>query len=1061
MADQDKIRILHMEDDAGLARLFQRRLERAGFAVDLAVDGEQGLAMYAANEYHILVIDQRMPKRSGLEVIQDLSAAGTLPPTIMLTGAGSESVAVEAMKLGASDYIIKDTEGRYLELMPAVVERAVKNHRLFEEKRKADEELRRSKETIEALLNATNDMAALVEASGAILEFNQPFARLHGEQSPDLAGASIFDLWPKDVVHERTTGFGEVLRSGKAVRREDLHAGRFYDNTFYPVFGDDGTVVAVATFARDVTEQRLAKEALQKAHDELERRVVERTAELAAANVELRNEITERIRAEQQIHSQHKFLRSVLESLSHPFFVVDVNDFRIVEANSATGLRIKGEPPACHEHIYGIPRPCDPAKRPCPVAMVKKSKIPVTVEHATADGNGGERSLEVHAHPIFDAHGNVVQVIEYHLDITERKQAEQALTRTNTLLEALRSAQTQFISDTDPDRLFEGLLQALLSMTDSEYGFVGEVFTGSDGEPFLKIHAITKIAWNDETMAFYARYAAEGLEFHRLGNLYGEVVRSGVSVISNSPETDPRAGGLPPGHAPINSFLGLPFHAGDELIGMVGIANRPEGYDEEIVTFLQPFLATSAGILDAYRNRLRREWAEDQLRGSEERFRTVFESARDCIFIKDRTGAYTLVNPAMEILLDMPGSAIVGRTDRDIYGKEAGEHLQEVDARVLRGEQVEEEHTRLVKGVALTFLDTRVPMRNAQNEIIGICGIARNITDRKAPLPFAQPLETEYRSRAMRATLAVAKSAAQTDSIVLLTGESGSGKDYLARYIHSQSKRASGPFFSINCAAVPAELAESELFGHEAGAFTGAGRRKQGLLELAEGGTLLLNEIGELSLGLQAKLLTFLDTRTFTRVGGVTNVSVSARLIVATNRDLQAEVAQKRFRGDLYYRLNVFSITVPSLQERLEDLPVLINELVAHLAAEMQLAHAPIVDNDVLAALKSYSWPGNVRELRNVLERALMLSGGGRISVPSMGLGGDEGEWSYTVQFPEGGTLRDVTGEITRSLVLEALRRCGGSKRGAARLLGISHDSLYRFLRMYGYDVMDSDTAPR
>jgi transcriptional regulator with PAS, ATPase and Fis domain len=311
----------------------------------------------------------------------------------------------------------------------------------------------------------------------------------------------------------------------------------------------------------------------------------------------------------------------------------------------------------------------------------------------------------------------------------------------------------------------------------------------------------------------------------------------------------------------------------------------------------------------------------------------------------------------------------------------------------------------------------------------------------------------------MRRTLAEGRTVALSDGIVLLTGESGSGKDYLARFIHSRSKRSGGPFFAVNCAAVPAELAESELFGHEAGAFTGAGRRKRGLLELAEGGTLLLNEIGELSLNLQAKLLTFLDTRAFSRVGGISPVSVSARLIAATNRDLQTEVAQRRFRSDLFFRLNVFSITVPPLRERLEDLPLLVQELIAHLTADMQLPHAPEVDSGVLAALGSYPWPGNVRELRNVLERALMLSGGRRITMPALGLGRAESDWSCTVTFPEGRTLRDITGEITRSLVAEALRRCGGSKRAAARLLGISHDSLYRFMRMYEIAVGESDTV--
>jgi DNA-binding NtrC family response regulator len=218
-----------------------------------------------------------------------------------------------------------------------------------------------------------------------------------------------------------------------------------------------------------------------------------------------------------------------------------------------------------------------------------------------------------------------------------------------------------------------------------------------------------------------------------------------------------------------------------------------------------------------------------------------------------------------------------------------------------------------------------------------------------------------------------------------MLGESGSGKDHLARYIHDHSKRAGGLYFSINCAAVAPELAESELFGHERGAFTGARSRKRGLLELAEGGTLLLNEIGELSLHQQAKLLTFLETKKFTRVGGEREVDVNARLMAATNRDLEDAVKDGSFRKDLFYRLNVLPITVPPLRERRSDIPMLVQEFVHDLCEEMQLTEQPIITPSTMKAFQAYQWPGNVRELRNVLERALILSGGARVDIASLG----------------------------------------------------------------------------
>ncbi|MBM3300493.1 MAG: sigma-54-dependent Fis family transcriptional regulator [Deltaproteobacteria bacterium] len=313
-----------------------------------------------------------------------------------------------------------------------------------------------------------------------------------------------------------------------------------------------------------------------------------------------------------------------------------------------------------------------------------------------------------------------------------------------------------------------------------------------------------------------------------------------------------------------------------------------------------------------------------------------------------------------------------------------------------------------------------------------------------------QPVD--YPSEAMRATMSQARHVAASDSIVLLLGESGSGKDYLARYIHDHSRRASGPFFAINCAAVAPELADSELFGHEPGAFTGARGRKRGLLELAEGGTLLLNEVGELSFAMQAKLLTFLDTRSFTRVGGETHILVNARLIAATNKELENEVAERRFRGDLFYRLNVLAIRVPPLRQRMEDLPTLAKEIMARLAEEMAFPYVPEVDDNTLAALAGYNWPGNVRELRNVLERSLMLSGSRTIGLSTLSLGGQKESWSYTVTFPTGRNIHDVTRDMKRSLVQEALRRAGGSRQGAARLLGISRHAFAHQMKAAGFD---------
>jgi len=442
-----------------------------------------------------------------------------------------------------------------------------------------------------------------------------------------------------------------------------------------------------------------------------------------------------------------------------------------------------------------------------------------------------------------------------------------------------------------------------------------------------------------------------------------------------------------------------------------------------------------------------RKHAEKALGESEERFRAVFESAADCIFITDQSLRYTHVNSATCQLLGLPPSKIVGRRAEDLYNEGTAKQLAERQARALAGESTETEHTRSVRGIPLTFHDTLVPLRNQAEEIIGVCCISRDVTERKKLVGQSRMTPDRYPSQAMRIVLSKARVAAETDSVVLLQGESGSGKDYMARWIHDRSRRASGPFFSINCAALPKDLAESELFGHERGAFTGAVGLKKGLLELAEGGTILLNEIGELDLALQAKLLAFLDTRSFMRVGGQKHIRVNARIISASHRDLSHEVAAGRFLEALFYRLSVFPIPVPALRERPEDMPMLVDEIMARIATELQLTHIPVVNQGHITRLSLYTWPGNVRELRNVLERSLILWDNGEFNLALPNAGGSNGEWSYTVRYVPGKSLREITDEVEASLCGQVLRLCGDNKKETARLLDVSRDTLYRYIR--------------
>ena len=440
-----------------------------------------------------------------------------------------------------------------------------------------------------------------------------------------------------------------------------------------------------------------------------------------------------------------------------------------------------------------------------------------------------------------------------------------------------------------------------------------------------------------------------------------------------------------------------------------------------------------------------------ELLESERRFRTLFESAQDFIFVKDREHRYIDVNAATVDLLQMARYEIIGKTDIDFFGEAYAAESKNVESRVLKGQTIETQQNLEWKSQSLSLDFIRFPLLDSSGEITGICGIARELVKPFSTTFCESPPIIEYQSDAMRSTLAKANLAAETNSVILLTGETGSGKDHLARYIHDRSSRSSGPFYSINCAAIPSELAESELFGHEAGAYTGALRKKRGILELAEGGTLLLNEIGELAPLTQAKLLTFLDTFSFTRVGGEKSVTVNIKLIAATNKDLWEEVSDGRFRKDLFYRLNVFGINVPPLRERVEDIPIIMNLILTRLCKEIQLSCVPKINLDAINTLRSYTWPGNVRELRNVLERALITSRGDTIRNGHLGLGQTEGVGSLRKpSVPSGRSLYDVIGETERLLIEDALGRSGRKKQEAARLLGISRFALVRHMTKLG-----------
>ncbi len=879
------------------------------------------------------------------------------------------------------------------------------------------------------------------------------------------------------------------------------------------------------------------------------------------------------------------------------------------------------------------------------------------------------------------------------------------------LLESITEAHTRWFQDRDPSKTFDRLLSVLLSTTGSEYGFIGEVFRGPSGQPYLKEHAITNIAWNDETRRFYEENAPAGLEFHNLKTLYGAVMVSGEPVISNDPSRDPRRGGLPEGHPPLNSFLGLPLVVGEEMVGMIGIANRPGGYDEDLVRFLAPFLSTCGNLIHAFRSRRERDRALARAEEEKRRLQAILDGAVDAIVTINEDGSIESANPSVERVFGYLPGELVGRNvsllisephrsrhdgyirryletgearvigiGREVEGirkdgssvpvdlaltevmlpdrvlftgilrdisrrREAERALRDSEERlelalrgadlgmwdwnIATGELARNERLATMLGYDPSGIEPRIEawerlvhpddmpvirerlrahfreklpfyeaelrlrdrsgewrwvhllgqvfLRAADGKPLRAVGIQRDISRRKEAemalrtaleeirkshddllavlnrlrigtvlvegdgtvsfvsefcdriegvdragavgrrweeaFPF-DPRSREAVREAMgktepdraRLALALATPSGQRaalecdvrddprepgrrilvlydvtetqtlrtrlgrvqasrfvgssppmvrlyesieklsagDWTVLIEGETGVGKELVARAIHAASPRRGGPFLAVNCAGLSESLLSSQLFGHRRGAFTGAVSDQEGYFEAAAGGTIFLDEIGDIPPGVQMSLLRVLQEKEITRLGEARPRKVDARILAATHRDLVREVGAGRFREDLFYRVRVARLTVPPLRERKEDIPLLVT---AFLGESRIASGKPSmrISDEAIRALSSYSWPGNVRELQHAIEHAVIHAREPVIrpadlppEILASGRGAEE----------DGG--KEAEGEDERERLLSALRDAKGNRSLAAKRLGIGRATLYRRIRELG-----------
>jgi formate hydrogenlyase transcriptional activator len=521
------------------------------------------------------------------------------------------------------------------------------------------------------------------------------------------------------------------------------------------------------------------------------------------------------------------------------------------------------------------------------------------------------------------------------------------------------------------------------------------------------------------------------------------------------------------------SYLGVPLKDGDgRILGHMAVVDRAPMSDSPKARALFRIFADRAAA------ELRRLRAESELRAREEKLSRVVNGAMDAIIELDAQLAVTLLNPAAERVLGCESRRAVGLDFRDFLAPEGSGRLAELAATLRRegptsawiGGGLEVTQLGGEKFLAEATL-SRFDAGRRQFFVL----VLRNVNDRLAAERRIHSLEAETaslrdelqhsdgttilgRSPALRQVLEAVRQVAVTDASVLIQGETGTGKELFARAIHNGSPRREEPMITVNCAAIPATLIESEFFGHEKGAFTGATAKRDGRFALAHRGTIFLDEIGELPLDLQAKLLRVLQEGTFEAVGSGRTQKVDVRVVAATNRDLRREVAEGRFREDLFYRLNVFPIPLPALRERPEDIPLLAAAFAGRFSRRMRKEVAALTP-ECITRLKAYPWPGNVRELENVMERAVITAIGGRMDLAralpdavSLGLI-ESPEKSANIGSTDHVYSVAQLEELERQNFQRALERCGGrisGEQGAATLLGMRPSTLASRLKVLG-----------
>jgi PAS domain S-box-containing protein len=896
---RQRLRILSLEDDPRDAELIQESLEADGIACELTrVDTQPAfLASLEADRFDLILADYTLPSFDGLSALNLARSICPDVPFIFVTGTLGEEVAIEALKIGATDFVLKTRLSR---LAPSIL-RALREADERAERKRAEEALRRNKAylTEAQTLSHTGSFGWNV-SSGEILWSEETYKVFEYEQAVKPTLQQIFQR-----SHPDDREFIQETIDHAIGARADLD---FEHRLLLP----DGSLKYIHVLAR----------AFVHFSDDLE-------------YVGAVTDITERKLAEKKLRESEAYLAEA-QRISHTGSWAWNPATSELRYWSDECSRMMGFDPA-----GGIPpfETIDQRFHPDDRPMFFEKLDRATRERAAFEADyrfihpGGEiRDIHSVGHPVLGSSGDLVEFVGTVIDVTERKRAEGKIRQSEAYLaEAQRLSHTgswAWNPATGENRYW----------SDECFRLMG--FDPAGGMP--PFEAIVQRFHPDDQPIF-----AEKLERARRERAEFEM--------------DYRI-----------------IHPGGEIRNIHALGHPVLGPSGDLVEFV-------GTVIDV----TERKQAEDKIRQSENELRHILDFGPQQIAVlgPDRSRIYS--NQAM---LDYLGFTLeewqTGDARRFVHPDDFERMMSQDHNKFLSGLPHEVELRLLRKDKRYRwFLIRYSPLGDEQGRVTRWYLAGTDIEDRKQAEQRLQSENIALReeidrasmfeeivgtSPALHAVLSLVSKVAPTDSTVLITGETGTGKELIARAVHKRSQRSPRPFVSVNCAPIPRDLLASELFGHERGAFTGALQRRLGRFELAEGGTIFLDEVGELPAETQIALLRVLQEREFERVGGRGSIQTNVRVIAATNRDLQAAIAAGTFRSDLFYRLNVFPIEVPPLRERQEDIPMLAAYFIDRFARKAGKSIRSVSKRS-LELLQSYSWPGNIRELQNVIERSAIV----------------------------------------------------------------------------------------